>query len=1266
MLFGDRTGNDTAARPESMRNARKRGASALRKRRLGDFRRSFQLEYLEDRRMMAVVPIDPPGQIDVTHSPNLLAAVRNAADLSQYTSAQLSQTFDWAVGYAAGQSPALLAAQAGATSLGPVTGLANSAIFVFPANVSAASAGSKLAGLTGLTFDFPLVPIDRTPYSASSSSSTFTPAGSLFPQEWQLQNTGQTGGTPGADANVLPAWAAGDLGAGVVIGVVDSGVYGAHPDLAPNYRPDLSYNFLESSNDASPPTPLGLEDNHGTNVAGVAAASGVTTDGTVGVAPAAQIAGIRAIGGPITDVSLAQALELHNQQIAVYNNSWGPGTANFGIVSPESPVVLAALQDGAQHGRNGLGNVYVFAAGNGLANQSDVNYDGDANSRFVIAVTGVDDFGKQTTYGVPGASVLVAAPTGHDYQGAPDERGIPTTDVINATDVNGLPTLAPSYLTNDANGFNGTSSAAPVVSGVVALMLSANPKLSYRDVQMILAETATKNDPTDPGWGVNGASFTNDGVNFTPFHINNKYGFGTVNAAAAVALAKQWSPLPAENVLSPPLVNVGQPIPDGTAAGVSSTITLSGQALHVEHVEVTLTVTHPSRGDLTITLTSPDGTQSVLAATRTTDGFIDPTTGAFVPNANYTSYTFTSVRDWGETTTGAWTLQVSDRAANGLAGTFNSWQLHLYGTTDYPPIADDFSVNTPGSTAASIGMTANTYDFITNTTAAGGEITIGQPAHGTVSYNPNTGIAVYTPLPGFSGTDTFTYFVTDAQGTKSRTATVSVNVGFVAGAPTAVDDSGSVALGSSAAIDVLANDSSPDGTLVPSSVTIVTQPQFGVVSVNSLTGVVTYTPGGAFQLTDSFQYQVQDSLGETSNVATVTIHRLSGSPVAENDNVTTVKNQAVAINVLGNDQQGAPDIPLDPSTVAIITPTQNGTLSVDPSTGYVTYTPKPNFFGTDSFTYTVSDIVGNVSNAALVSLVVSSAGAPVALNHEFVLVPGFNTIRGVSALDNPTNSGSLTVQLVTQAAFGSVVLNPDGSFTYNQGPNFKGLDSFDFQVVGGGQVSNLGVIRVVSPNFHYVEKLYQSVLGRSGSDADVLAWTGALNQGVPRPDVAMAFLNSPEYHADLVNSIYLQLLGRPADFVGQTFWAGQLNAGITAEQVMAAIASSGEYFLKHGSTNAGYIAGLYQDLLGRTASQGEIDSWTAAMSAGASPAGVALTFLGSAEYRTRLINSYYQSYLGHPADPIGLSVWMSVLQSGFPRQVVQAEILGSVEYLNKQ
>ena len=1205
--------------------------------------------------MMTVVPIDPPGQIDVSHSPSLSAAIQEAADLSQYTAAQLSQTYDWVVGYAAGQSPAQMAAAVGATSLGPANLLANSVVFAFPATVSAAQAADKLATLSGKTFDFPLVPIEYAPNS-------FTPAGSLFPQEWQLQNTGQTGGTVGADANVLPAWAAGALGKGVVIGVIDTGVYGAHPDLASNYRPDLSYNFLESTPNASPPAPLGLEDNHGTAVAGVAAGSGLTTDGTVGVAPQAQIAGIRAIGGPITSQTLAQALELHNQQIQVYNNSWGPAVTAFtGIAVPSDPLLLAAMQDGAQHGRNGLGNIYVFAAGNGAGAQSDVNYAGEASSRFAIAVTGADDFGKQTTYAVPGAANLVAAPTGHNYQGAPDERGIPTTDVVDATDANGLPTLAPSYLTNDANGFNGTSSAAPVVSGVVALMLSVNPKLSYRDVQMILAETATQNDPTDPGWSGNTASFTNDGLTFTPFHINNKYGFGTVNAAAAVALAKQWSPLPAENVLSSPLVAVNQPIPDGTSAGVSSTITFSGAALHLEHVEVTLTATHPQQGDLTVILTSPNGTQSVLALTRSTD--LDPTTGKPVPN--YTSYTFTSVRDWGEMSTGTWTLQVSDRSPNGLAGSFDTWQMHLYGTTDYPPIARDFSVTTPGSTPASIGMTANTYDFLTNSAAGPGEISIAsQPQHGTLTYDSSTGLAIYSPVAGFSGVDTFTYFVTDAQGNKSRAATVSINVGFLALQPTAVDDAGSVALGSSTVIDVLTNDSSPDGTLVPASVTIVTPPQFGVVSVNPATGAVTYTPGNAFLLSDSFQYDVTDSHGMVSNVATVTINRLSGAPTAVNDNATTAKNQNISINVLGNDQQGAPDIPLDPTKVSIITPAQNGSLSVDPSTGIVTYAPKANFFGTDNFTYTVSDLAGNVSNAALVSITVSSLGAPVALNHEFVLVPGFDTVRGISALDNPTNSGPLVVQLVQQAALGTVALNPDGTFRYNQGPNFAGLDAFTYQVNDGSHVSNTGMIRLVSPQFHYVEKLYQSILGRQGSDADILNWVGDMSRGASRQDVATAFLNSSEYRGDLVNAIYQQLLGRPADIGGTGFWVGQMQFGLSAEQVMAAIAGSGEYFARHGSTNAGFVAGLYHDLLGRTPGPAEIANWTSAVSGGISPSDVALQFLGSNEYRGNLINSYYQAYLGHQADRGGMNNWLFLFQLGYPRTAIQAGILGSNEYFN--
>lgn len=1219
--------------------------------------------------MMSVVPVDPPGQIDVAHSATLSAAIEQAADLSQYTATQLSQTYDWVVGYAAGQSPAEMAASIGATSQGPTNLIANSAIFAFPATVSAQDAASKLATLSGKTFDFPLVPIDRTTYS-------FTPAGSLFPQEWQLQNTGQVGGTPGADANVLPVWATGDLGQGSIIGVIDTGVYGAHPDLAPNYRADLSYNYLENTNDPTPPAPLPSEASHGTEVAGVAAASGTTPDGTVGVAPQAQFAGIRAIGGPITDQVLAQALETNNQTIQIYNNSWGPALSNLGVATPESPLVLAAMQDGAQNGRNGLGNIYVFAAGNGLEAHSDVNYDGDANSRFVIAVTGVDQYGKQTTYGVPGAAVLVAAPTGHDYQGAADEHGIPTTTVIDATGPGGVPTLAPSYVDSGVNGFNGTSAAAPVVSGVVALMLQANPNLSYRDVQMILAETATQNDPTDPGWGQNGASFTNDGKTFTPFHIDNKYGFGEVNAAAAVALAKQWSPLPAENVVSSPVVNVNSAIPDGVNAGITSTVTFSGANLHMEHAEVILTATHPERDDLTVTLISPNGTRSVLAATRTTDIEYDANgnpildkNGNPIHNPNYTNYVFTTVRDWGENSNGAWKLQVADQKLNGVVGTFDSWQLNLYGTTDYAPIAQDVTASTAGSTPVQVNLTTNTYDYNLGGPATGSEISIAsQPAHGVISYDATTGVVTYTPAPGYSGPDTFTYIITDGQGTVSRAATVTIDVAFSAQAPNAHDDTAGVALGTTAVIDVLSNDTDPNngGTLNPASVQIVTQPEYGAVSVNQITGAVSYTPGGAFQVSDSFQYTVKDSFGATSNVATVTINRLSAAPTAVNDSVTTGRNQPATINVLANDLPGAPDLSLDPSSVSIVDPPQHGSVSINPITGQATYAPKANFYGQDSFSYTVSDIAHNVSNTATVSILVMSAGAPVALDHEFVLVPGYGVIRGISALDNPTGSGALTVKLVQQAAFGTVTLAPDGSFSYVRGANFNGLDTFLYQVNDGSQDSNVAAVRLVSPQFHYVEKLYQTLLGRTGDDASTLYWTGLLNQGVSRNSIAEGFLHSAEYQGHVVNGIYEQLLGRSADAGGTNYWVGRMQAGVSTPAIQAAIASSFEYFAKHGSTNAGFVAGLYQDFLGRSASPAEITDWTTAMNQGTSAASVALGFIGSTEYHTKLINSYYEAYLGHVADQGGLNNWLFVFSLGYPRTTIQAGILASSEYYNIQ
>jgi subtilisin-like proprotein convertase family protein/subtilisin family serine protease len=1145
----------------------------------------------------------------------------------------------------------------------------------------------------------------------------------LFPEQWNLQNTGQTGGTPGADINVLPAWEQGYLGQGVTVGVVDSGVYHAHPDLTANYRPDLSYNFFQNQPDPTPPlSPLldpvaaGAqfgEDSHGTMVAGIIAASGNNDMGVTGIAPSAQFGAERAItfdangnlvqGG---DSQIASALAFHNQQIDIYNNSWGYIQAgpSSGSLGPPDPLTLAAMQTGAtgvvnantrvQAGRGGLGNIYVFSAGNG-GNQygfQNTNDEAETASRYAVTVAALGDDGKESLYSASGASVLVSAPGGHDGYGAPDESGIPSTSVIREPDPDnpGSFLYSPTYTDDGTFGMNGTSAAAPNVSGVIALMLSANSKLSWRDVQEILAESATQNDPTDTGWFTNGFGYTSDGaivpvdssgnysgniplppgVTVSPFHLNDKYGFGEVNAAAAVDLAKTWTPMQPE----PPapatsgLVNVNQPIPDGVAQGVSSSVTFTG-GIHVERAEVVLNITHPQRGDIQVILTSPNGTRSILQATRsfktangdtTFDGTLNAT-GTITPNANYTNWSTTTVQDWGQSSAGTWTVTVADGDFNGQVGTFDSFQLNLYGSQDYAPIAQDVALNTLENTTATVNLFSHTYD--TDGAIAVGSLKIGtQPLHGTLSANPQTGDVVYSPNLNYHGADSFTYTVLDNDGVVSRTATVSIDVGLGTSlTPVANNDVTSTTLGTPVSINVLGNDTDSNGTLIPSTVTIVTPPSVGTVQVNPSTGVVNYTPGPNFTFGDSFQYTVSDTNGKVSNIATVTINLTQATPVAGSIvQPPAGENVTQQVNVLGS-VTGS----YNPASVAVLTPPQHGKTAVDPVTGVVSYTPDPNFFGSDSFTYAVANFQGSLSNPASVSLTVLAQGAPIALNHEFVLVPGSPVIQGVRAQDNPDNTGTLTSKLVTQAHFGTVALNPDGTFTYLQSANFAGLDSFTYQVNNGMADSNVATIRLVTPNFHFVEKLYRDLLNRTATDADILGWVAQLNAGFNRGQLALIFLGSPEYQTRLINDTYMHLLARPVDPQGLGFWLGQMEGGLPIEAIMVAIASSPEYLAKQGGTAQSQVAGFYKDFLGRTATFTDLSYWSNQIANGTPVANVAAAFVNSTEYHDDLISGYYVSYLKHPADLGALNQFNAELNAGFPRTIVQAGILSSSEYFNQ-
>ncbi|MEF8710858.1 MAG: S8 family serine peptidase [Candidatus Accumulibacter propinquus] len=291
-------------------------------------------------------------------------------------------------------------------------------------------------------------------------------------------------------------------------------------------------------------------------------------------------------------------------------------------------------------GRGGLGTVVVFSAGNARTEGQDVNYHGFQNHRGITSVAATDSAGNVTYFSTPGAALLVSAPG----------SGITTTDRVGA----------PGYSGGDYATMAGTSFSSPLVSGIAALMLDANPGLGWRDVQEILASTAVRTGSNPSVWAYNGADNWNGGA----MHVSHDYGFGLVDAYAAVRVAESWrdvstssNELAADGVLYP-----NAAIPD--VGSVSSTITLA-QGLRIDHVEVDVALLHANISQLQLTLTSPDGTQSLL--------FHNPATSG--PNIYFT---FSTTRDWGELSGGTWTLTVTD-TQSGASGTLSAWALRAYG-----------------------------------------------------------------------------------------------------------------------------------------------------------------------------------------------------------------------------------------------------------------------------------------------------------------------------------------------------------------------------------------------------------------------------------------------------------------------------------------------------------------------------------------------------------------------------------------------------------
>ncbi len=370
--------------------------------------------------------------------------------------------------------------------------------------------------------------------------------------------------------------------------------------------------------------------------------------------------------------------------------------------------------------------------------------------------------------------------------------------------------------------------------------------------------------------------------------------------------------------------------------------------------------------------------------------------------------------------------------------------------TNAAPVARDDPATTAEDTPVAITILANDSDVDGNLDPTTVTITTG-PAHGTVAVNPTTGVVIYTPAPNYTGPDQFTYRVCDSAGACDR-AVVDITVTPVPDPPAAANDTATTDEDTPVVINVLANDTDPEGDLDPTTVSVPSAPAHGSTSVNPVNGRITYTPDPDYHGPDTFTYQVCD-LTALCDVATVvvTVVSVNDPPQPADDVAATAEDVPVTIPILANDNDPDGIGDLVPGSVTVTGGPAHGSVSVNPATGVVTYSPNLNFAGTDSFTYSVCDTAGACATATVTVLVGPIEDPPVAANDS--ATTNENTAVTINVLANDTDPDGVadldrtSVRVTSGPAHGSTSVNPvNGRITYTPNPNYNGTDTFTYQV----------------------------------------------------------------------------------------------------------------------------------------------------------------------------------------------------------------------------
>ncbi len=529
-------------------------------------------------------------------------------------------------------------------------------------------------------------------------------------QQWHIQNDGSIktyslrDGEADVDLNLSDVYKAGITGSGVKIAISDSGGEVNHDDFVGNILAGVHRDYTLDPPYIGKPTPTNA---HGTAVGGIIAARGWNNKGVSGVAPFGKLGFFQFLE---SSQSASILINQASGDFDIFNYSYGD-TLLFDTKSDENYLDHIKYQSlyNRKFYLKAAGNEYALSSGN-LCAPHNANAPFENESPYMLTIGAVNAKGVKASYANVGSNIWVTAPGG-EYGGL--DPAILTTDL--PTCFKGY-SAAGSFQVNDfeyghheninchySSVMNGTSAAAPMVSGVIALILEANPSLSYREVKHILAMTSRKVDPThgsttshpsttfldctdlslsgheyEQGWKQNGADVW----------FNNFYGFGLVDAASAVSLATnfnqpaldtlEWLPMTAPQVETNPNFETGAystnttplAIPDNSAAGISKTmdINYSGD-LNLESLTLEIDVTHGRSGQLGVEITSPAGTKSILL--NVNNSFI-------LDNDQNLKMKLTSHAFYGEKLNGTWSVKVID-GLEGQVGAFNKAVVNFIG-----------------------------------------------------------------------------------------------------------------------------------------------------------------------------------------------------------------------------------------------------------------------------------------------------------------------------------------------------------------------------------------------------------------------------------------------------------------------------------------------------------------------------------------------------------------------------------------------------------